>query len=136
MSTISRIPAIQQFTPLTMTNSNDSRIELVNYYIKEPNAIQRESLKGSLDNACSLKISLTRYIICLKSIDEKFAVLGELNQRYIDKNRLNDKKIEIRKSQEMVPLPYIYDKPTLTLDLFLDDAKTRLGSYFDYYCTI
>lgn len=124
MPTISRIPAIQQFTPLTMINSNDSRIGLVNYYIKEPNAIQRESFKGSWDNACSLKISLTRYIIRLKSIDAKFAVLGELNQRYIDKNRLNDKKIEIRKSREMVPLAYIYDKPTLTLDLFLVDADS------------
>lgn len=87
-------------------------------------------------NSCIYKISENRYVVALKSIGEqKVTILGELGQRYIDKNHLNDLNIDVKDVTEfgIVPISYIYDKSTLTFDLMLDDAKTRLEDNFTQF---
>ncbi|RLV82756.1 hypothetical protein JA9_003723 [Meyerozyma sp. JA9] len=84
--------------------------------------------------SCVFKISDTRFIVVLKK-DENYAVIGELGNRYITKNKLCEYDVQIRSPDDytIIPMSEIYDPSKLDFELLYENAGARVKNRFDAY---
>lgn len=87
--------------------------------------------------SCIFKISETRFIVVLCNIERTgYAVIGELGNRYITKNKLCDyEDVEIRSPDDhnIISINEIYDPSSLDFKELSDMASFRVEKRFDQY---
>lgn len=87
--------------------------------------------------SCIFKISDTRFIVVICNIEQTgYAVLGELGNRYITKNKLCDyEDVEIRSPEDhnIISVNEIYDPSSLDFKKLFELASLRVENYFDKF---
>ncbi|KAG2731417.1 hypothetical protein G9P44_005833 [Scheffersomyces stipitis] len=100
-------------------------------------------------NSCVFRIDVSRYIVVIsvevkseegksqegKAARYKTAVIGELNKRYIEKNKLNSYKINTRDSKDylLVQLSEIYRAEAFKFEDLNECASSRIKKSFAEY---
>lgn len=90
-------------------------------------------------NSCIYRVSEDDYLVISTKEGEsdppKIAVIGQLGERYLEKNGIKEYNVGIKdiKDFEIVPLSEIFDMKDLTYELLLESASSRVASRFDSY---
>ena len=87
--------------------------------------------------SCVWRVAEDRYICTVHSSDEtKVAIIGELGQRYIQKNKFDSYNLKIKSPGEwkVVSITEVYDYKTVTAKELCDRAQSRIPLGFkDYF---
>ncbi|KAG5416873.1 hypothetical protein I9W82_005603 [Candida metapsilosis] len=86
--------------------------------------------------SCVWRVAKDRYICTAYSSDEtKVAIIGELGQRYIQKNKFDSYNLKIKSPEEweVVPITEVYDYKTVTAEELCKRAQARITLGFEDY---
>ncbi|KAG5416872.1 hypothetical protein I9W82_005602 [Candida metapsilosis] len=86
--------------------------------------------------SCVWRVAKDRYICTVNSKDgTKVAIIGELGQRYIQKNKFDNYNLKIKSvgKWEPVSITEVYDYKTLTAEELCKRAQARITSGFEDY---
>ncbi|KAG2734612.1 hypothetical protein G9P44_002618 [Scheffersomyces stipitis] len=109
--------------------------EVYNKFLSYDAEILSQDELAFLDtNSCVLKIDISRYIVVV-TVQGKVSVIGELNQRYIQKNKFDtyDLTIKDSKNYNIVPLTEIYNTDIFDYENLIERAELRVKEKFDEF---